>query len=104
MEINMNINISSKPGVLIIDDNITNIEVLAAALGNEYDVSFATGGAEGIELAIKYLPDLILLDIMMPGMDGFETCRQLRSTACLPDIPIIFISALEDVSDKVKAT
>ncbi|TAN66498.1 MAG: hybrid sensor histidine kinase/response regulator [Methylobacter sp.] len=92
-----------RPCVLIIDDNITNIEVLAAALAKDYDISFATGGAEGIELAKKYRPDLILLDIMMPDMDGFETCRRLRNSESLPDIPIIFISALEEVSDKVKA-
>lgn len=93
----------SKPCVLIIDDNVTNIEVLAAALAEDYEISFATCGAEGIELVVKYLPDLILLDIMMPDMDGFETCRRLRSNASLPDIPIIFISALEEVADKVKA-
>ncbi len=92
-----------KPSVLIIDDNITNIEVLAAALSEDYEISFATSGSEGIELAVKYQPDLILLDIMMPSMDGFETCRYLRDRDLLRDIPIIFISALEDVSDKVKA-
>ena len=99
----MNSDISSRPGVLIVDDQLTNIEVLGAALARDYEISFATGGAEGIELAMRYPPDLILLDVMMPGMDGFETCRQVRASPQLRDIPVIFISALEDVSDKVKA-
>jgi signal transduction histidine kinase len=99
----MNNKQSSKPGVLIIDDNINNIEVLAAALTDDYDISFANSGAEGIELAETYRPDLILLDIMMPFMDGFETCRRIRNSKSIHDIPIIFISALEELSDKVKA-
>lgn len=99
----MNSSLTPRPNVLIVDDNVTNIEVLAAALADDYEVSFATGGAEGIDLAMQYPPDLILLDIMMPGMDGFQTCRHLRGCEALRDVPIIFISALEDVSDKVKA-
>jgi signal transduction histidine kinase len=99
----MNNKPSSKPSVLIIDDNINNIEVLAAALTNNYEISFANSGAEGIELAEKYRPDLILLDIMMPFMDGFETCEHIRNSKSIHDIPIIFISALEELSDKVKA-
>jgi signal transduction histidine kinase len=99
----MNNKLSSKPSVLIIDDNINNIEVLAAALTDDYDISFANSGAEGIELAETYRPDLILLDIMMPLMDGFETCSRIRNSKSIHDIPIIFISALEELSDKVKA-
>jgi signal transduction histidine kinase len=99
----MNSDISSRPSVLIVDDQLTNIEVLGAALARDYEISFATGGAEGLELAMRYPPDLILLDVMMPGMDGFEACRQVRASPQLRDIPVIFISALEDVADKVKA-
>jgi two-component system NtrC family sensor kinase len=99
----MNGGTSGRPGVLIVDDHLGNIEVLGAALANDYEISFATNGAEGIELAARCQPDLILLDVMMPGMDGFETCRRLRADGRLRDIPVIFISALEHVADKVEA-
>jgi signal transduction histidine kinase len=96
-------NTADKPVVLIVDDNIANIEVLGAALARDYEIRFATGGAEGLELATRVVPDLILLDVMMPGMDGFETCQQLRANPQLRDTPVIFISALDAVADKVKA-
>jgi len=94
---------ADKPVVLIVDDNIANIEVLGAALANDYEIRFATGGAEGLELAIRVPPDLILLDVMMPGMDGFETCQRLRANPQMRDTPVIFISALDAVADKVRA-
>jgi len=93
----------SRPLVLIIDDAPGNIEVLAAALSDSYEISFACSGAEGIAVAGRYPPDLVLLDVMMPGMDGFETCRRLRGHEVLRDVPVIFISALEEVSDKLNA-
>jgi signal transduction histidine kinase len=96
-------NPADKPIVLVVDDNIANIEVLGAALANDYEIRFATGGAEGLELATRVPPDLILLDVMMPGMDGFETCQRLRANPQMRDTPVIFISALDAVADKVKA-
>jgi signal transduction histidine kinase len=96
-------NTSDKPVVLIVDDNIANIEVLGAALADSYEIRFATSGAEGLELATRVPPDLILLDVMMPDMDGFETCQQLRANPQMRDTPVIFISALDAVADKVKA-
>jgi signal transduction histidine kinase len=96
-------NTADKPVVLIVDDNIANIEVLGAALAHDYEIRFATGGAEGLALATRVVPDLILLDVMMPGMDGFETCQQLRANPQMHDTPVIFISALDAVADKVKA-
>ncbi|TXT40267.1 MAG: two-component hybrid sensor and regulator, partial [Comamonadaceae bacterium] len=92
---------ADKPIVLIVDDNIANIEVLGAALASDYEIRFATGGAEGLELARRVPPDLILLDVMMPGMDGFETCQRLRANPQMRDTPVIFISALDAVADKV---
>jgi two-component system, NtrC family, sensor kinase len=94
---------AGKPVVLIVDDNVANIEVLGAALARDYEIRFATGGAEGLELALRVPPALVLLDVMMPDMDGFETCRRLRATPQLRDTPVIFISALDAVADKVKA-
>ncbi len=99
----MNTEDGYKPDILIVDDNTTNIEVLAAALIDDYEIHFATSGAEGISLALATQPDLILLDIMMPEMDGFEACRQIRSQPPISNVPVIFISALEDTADKVAA-
>jgi signal transduction histidine kinase len=99
----MNGDASKGPSVLIIDDQVRNIQVLAEALGRDYDVIIATNGAEGLEIAERLTPDLVLLDVMMPDMDGYETCRRLRSNPGLRGMPVIFISALEDVLDKVRA-
>ncbi|MCC5644054.1 response regulator [Nostoc sp. CHAB 5824] len=89
--------------ILIIDDNPTNIEVLYDALDRAgYKVLVEMDGCHGIETIKNYPPDLILLDVMMPGIDGFETCRQLKSQLTICDIPIIFMTALNDTTDKVK--
>ena len=89
--------------ILIIDDNPTNIEVLYDALDRAgYKVLVEMDGLHGIETIKNYPPDLILLDVMMPGIDGFETCRQLKSQQTICEIPIIFMTALNDTTDKVK--
>ncbi|PAX53347.1 response regulator [Brunnivagina elsteri] len=89
--------------ILIIDDNPTNIEVLYEALDRTgYKVLVEMDGYHGIETVKNHPPDLILLDVMMPGIDGFETCRQLKSQPITCEIPIIFMTALNDTTDKVK--
>ncbi|MBE9562984.1 MAG: response regulator [Proteobacteria bacterium] len=89
--------------ILIIDDTPLNIDILSIMLSkNKFEVIIAKNGMEGIEKAIKQQPHLILLDIMMPGIDGFNTCQSLKSDAQTKDIPIIFMSALSSVSDKIK--
>ncbi|MDZ8258695.1 response regulator [Nostoc sp. ChiQUE01b] len=89
--------------ILIIDDNPTNIEVLYDALDRVgYKVLVEMDGWHGIETVKNYPPDLILVDVMMPGIDGFETCRQLKSQQTSCEIPIIFMTALNDTTDKVK--
>jgi two-component system, NtrC family, sensor kinase len=89
--------------ILIIDDNPTNIEVLYDALDRAgYKVLVEMDGLHGIETIKNYPPDLILLDVMMPVIDGFETCRQLKSQQTTCEIPIIFMTALNDTTDKVK--
>jgi putative two-component system response regulator len=90
----MNHALTDKPVVLIVDDSIANIEVLGAALDRDYEIRFATGGAEGLELATQVVPDLILLDVMMPGMDGYEVCQRLKSDIRTKDIPVIFVTSL----------
>ncbi|MBW4505237.1 MAG: response regulator [Scytonematopsis contorta HA4267-MV1] len=90
--------------ILIIDDNPTNLEVLYQALDKTgYKVLLEMDGFQGIETVNNHPPDLILLDVMMPGIDGFETCRQLKSQPNTCDIPIIFMTALTDTNYKVQA-
>lgn len=89
--------------ILIIDDNPINLEVLYETLITaNYEIFVQMSGEEGIEIAIQQQPDLILLDIMMPDMDGFETCRRLQANAITQSIPIIFMTALCDSEDKIK--
>ncbi|MEO1428161.1 MAG: response regulator [Cyanobacteria bacterium J06633_8] len=89
--------------ILVIDDSPTNLEVLHDVLGNAgYEVLVEMDGASGIEQVEANPPDLILLDVMMPKIDGFETCRRLQANASTKDIPIIFITALTEAEEKVK--
>jgi two-component system, sensor histidine kinase and response regulator len=87
--------------VLIVDDIATNIEVLAGALKDEYAIKVAINGKKAIEIANAFHIDLILLDIMMPVMDGFEVCQRLKDNPHTAHIPIIFLSARDGVDDVV---
>lgn len=90
--------------ILVVDDNPVNLGVVGEHLEQAaYDVTVAQGGEEALARAAYALPDLILLDVMMPGMDGFETCRRLKQDPRTRDIPVIFMTALTDVGDKVLA-
>lgn len=86
--------------VLIVDDVPTNTTILGAALGTEHDVLMASSGEEALEIATRSLPDLVLLDVLMPGMDGYEVCRSLKANPVTRDIPVIFITAMQDVEDE----
>lgn len=89
--------------ILIVDDVPKNIQVLGSILMKEnYNISFAYNGNDAIKLASDNELDLILLDVMMPGIDGFETCKQLKNSPDTKDIPIIFMTALSETTDKVK--
>ncbi len=91
------------PAVLIIDDNPANIRLLEAILKVEgYAFLAALNGQEGRELAKRKRPSVILLDIMMPGESGFDVCRMLKSDPMTADIPIIFVTAVDDVGSKIK--
>ena len=87
--------------VLIVDDVPANIKVLLPTLQPNYEVSIATNGKKALQLAVSQKPDLILLDIVMPKMDGYEVCRQLQADEKTRDIPIIFITAKDDESDEM---
>lgn len=94
----------NQPDILIVDDVPQNLSLLSAMLKREgYRVRPATSGKLAIEAALRAPPDLALLDIKMPGMDGFEVCARFKAAASLKDIPVIFISALRETSDKLAA-
>ncbi|MFN3492110.1 MAG: response regulator, partial [Anaerolineales bacterium] len=83
--------------ILIVDDEPTGRHTLESILeGQDYQLVMAENGPEAIEKAQKFLPDVILLDVMMPGMDGFEVCRHLRNDPHLAEVPIIILTALDD--------
>ena len=83
--------------ILIVDDTPHNIDVLSATLTDEHcELMAATSGARALELAARGRPDLVLLDVMMPGMDGFEVCRRLKADPATADIPVVFVTARTD--------
>ena len=88
--------------VLVVDDTEANVDILVDALGELYDVSVAMDGREALESVGDEPPDLILLDIMMPEMDGYEVCRRLKGHERYGKIPIIFLTALTEVENKTK--
>ncbi|MDJ1176319.1 response regulator [Roseofilum capinflatum] len=89
--------------ILIVDDNPTNLKVLSDALQDlGWEILVAVDGESAIEQVEYAKPDLILLDVMMPGIDGFETCRRLKSSPSTQDIPIIFTTALGEIEDKMR--
>jgi len=88
--------------VLIVDDVKDNVDVLVNALRDEYKLSVALDGAAALRSVEKQSPDLVLLDIMMPGLDGYEVCRQLRAREATREVPVMFLSALEDVTNKAR--
>jgi signal transduction histidine kinase len=89
---------AQRPSILVIDDTPANLITLGTALEAEFKLQIATSGAMGLALASKSPPDLILLDVMMPEMDGYETCRRLKADPNLKHIPVIFVTALTDTS------
>ncbi|AZV58267.1 response regulator [Clostridium sp. AWRP] len=88
--------------VLIVDDTEENLDILVEALADDYEVSVATDGETALESVNMEIPDIILLDIMMPGMDGYEVCRRIKANENTKDIPIIFLTAITDVKSKAK--
>jgi two-component system cell cycle response regulator len=89
--------------ILVVDDIRTNIKVLEAKLTSEYyEVISASNGPEALEAAVAQKPDLILLDVMMPGMDGFEVCRRLKANPDTAHVPVIMVTALGDPEDRVQ--
>jgi DNA-binding response OmpR family regulator len=89
--------------ILIVDDNLKNLKVLLDLLKDfDFDISVAKSGEEALRRVSRRTPDIILLDVMMPGLDGFETCRRLKANEATREIPVIFMTALTDVESKLK--
>ena len=91
-----------RPKVLIIDDTPANLQTLGRALASEYDLHIANSGAIGLKLAREVHPDIILLDVMMPEMDGYEVCQRLKADEHLECIPVVFVTALCDLDAEAK--
>jgi len=89
------------PQLLVVDDEPLNLQLMRRLLDQDYRLLFAKDGARALELARSERPDLILLDVMMPGMSGHETCRQLKAAPATAGIPVIFVTALTDAEDEV---
>ena len=89
--------------ILVVDDVLPNVKVLEAKLSAEYyDVLTAFSGPEALEVIHRDLPDLVLLDVMMPGMDGFEVCRRIKSDPAIAHIPVVMVTALSEPADKIQ--
>jgi signal transduction histidine kinase len=95
---------SDSPLVLIVDDTPANLGVICAALEQAgFEIAIATSGERALQQVTRELPDVILMDVMMPGIDGFETCQQLKNNPLTAAVPVIFMTALADAEYKVKA-
>ena len=92
----------AKPTILLVDDTPENIDVLRGILGDDYAIKIANSGQLALKIVAAQSPDLILLDVMMPGMDGYEVCRQLKADPLTRAIPIIFVTARAETEDEVQ--
>ncbi len=88
--------------LLIVDDQPANVRVMAEALRDQYELYFATSGAKALEIAAASGIELVLLDVVMPDLDGFEVCRRLKSDERTSKIPVIFVTAREEISDEAR--
>ncbi|HQQ70680.1 MAG TPA: response regulator, partial [Alicycliphilus sp.] len=90
------------PRILLVDDEPTNLQVLRQVLQQDWRLQFATDGQRALQLAREQRPDLILLDVMMPGMDGHAVCAALKADLATAPIPVIFVTALADANDEAR--
>ena len=93
---------NSKQKILIVDDEPANLNLLRQILKNDYDLAFAKSGTDALATLLKQKPDLVLLDVMMPGMDGYGVCEQIKGDPRWRDIPVIFCTAMTEEVDEVK--
>jgi len=96
----MNTSANIRPTILVVDDNPTNLSLLSNLLKEQYRVKVANNGIKALELAAATPPDLVLLDIMMPEMDGYEVCRRLKDAKSTQQVPVIFLTAKSEIEDE----
>lgn len=92
----------AKPRLLLVDDQAINIQLLHREFAGDYEMNMATSGEQALKLCKAQAPDLILLDVEMPGLNGFEVCQQLKAEASTRDIPVIFVTAHNDASQETR--
>ena len=95
--------LSDKPRILVVDDEPLNVELLQAYLGLDYDVLSAYNGYDALDIISKEMPDLVLLDVMMPDQDGFMVLEKLKSKPEMKNIPVVFITAKNDTNIRKEA-
>jgi putative two-component system response regulator len=96
----MNAAATDKSRVLIVDDEPGNIKILSSVLASDYALSVATGGAQALQIAEVQLPDIVLLDMVMPEMDGIQVCEALKANDKTKDIPVIFVTSMSDSANE----
>lgn len=96
----MNAATTEKSRVLIVDDEPGNIKILSSVLAGDYALSVATGGAQALQIAEVQLPDIVLLDMVMPEMDGIQVCEALKANEKTRDIPVIFVTSMSDSANE----
>lgn len=94
--------IGEKEQILVVDDSLFNANILAEILKKEYVVSIEKSGKDCLAHVGRHAVDLIFLDVVMPGMDGYEVCRRLKQNSLTRDIPVIFVSASEEIENQTK--
>ena len=99
----MNSNSTQNGTILVVDDKLENLKILIRYLEESgFEVMVAQSGEEALRHVEQIIPDIILLDVLMSGIDGFETCRRLKENKATRDVPVIFMTALTETVDKVK--
>lgn len=93
----------NKPKILVVDDEQLNVELLEGMLSKEYDVVTAYDGNEALIQVEKNFPDIVLLDVMMPGMNGYDVCKRIKSSEKTISIPVVMVTALKERDDRIKA-
>jgi putative two-component system response regulator len=100
IDMTVSVELNDRPKVLAVDDTPANLTLVANVLSGDYKVHLANNGDKALELAVSIVPDLILLDVMMPEIDGFEVCRRLKANPVTSEIPVIFLTAKTEVEDE----
>jgi putative two-component system response regulator len=93
---------TARSKILVVDDEPANLNLMRQILKNDYDLSFAKSGADAFANLQKQVPDLILLDVMMPGMDGYEVCQKIKADPRISHVPVIFCTAMTEEGDEVR--